>query len=401
MKIDTNSTYKYLLEMIENHLSEISDSKNTGDSFSPENKQSINTFTANSPSGEVIKLLQQLSEQERKALLDMWVNNKLPLDTDILKKLISFLNKSNTDSISNNIYKIKAFAFLLKNNISASRGLINSLSANIDHRQSVSEQLSKILNLSENNNLLSGILDTAQENVPANDGNQQPFQTGNNLSLTEPLLQLIKNLVIKPDGQPAAISANIQEQLENYPAKLESSLQMLQEQGNEVNSKFLQQLSGQHLLNQQDNNLLLHLELPFFFPEQNKLVPVYLQVYRGKAEKGNKQQLKKEDNNYHISFIISLKKRGMIKSDVFLSPGRIKASFACNKNKTGQLVKKMFPALKTDLEKMGFRVEEPEIRKIEDGKEEKELNQFLAQVIQPGNPEDNTVDEFVHIDFKV
>lgn len=409
MKINTDSTYKYLLKMLEKHLDDVTISKNNS-STTPTDKQTIPESQKNSPSHEVLNLLKQFNEQEKRTLITTWVNNKLPLDINTIKKLIAFLNENGTgnknqtaDNSNNNISKIKAFAFMVKNNITLSKGMLNGLTANFNQHQSISKQLNTILHSTNITEVLSDLFtngkienDNGNINLMTNI-NQQLEQTTSNQSLSRPFLQLLRNLIIIPDQSPDSPS-DLQLQLENYPEKLNQSLQIIQEQGDGATNKIFQQLTGQHLINQQDNNLLLQLELPLYFPQYKKLIPAYLQVKRQK--RGNKNQPESKKDNYHISFIIALEKRGMIKADVLLSPGRVKAEFTCNQNNTTRLVKKHFPSLKTNLEKMGFMVEEPVIEEIEKGKESEEINRFLYQSID-NNANDNDLQEFIHIDLKI
>src|SRR5690554_3752238 len=88
MKVD-NIKYKYILELVENHLQ--TPSKRT---FSGKSKQTIAGSKVPEISAEVIRLLASLSPEERKTLISIWLKLNLPFEAKALNELLTLLKNS-------------------------------------------------------------------------------------------------------------------------------------------------------------------------------------------------------------------------------------------------------------------------------------------------------------------
>lgn len=371
--------YQLLLDLIKDRAL----SGNKADNLSaglPETPAEVNE------ADEVIKLLEQLESSLRKKLLKTFFKYNLPLKREYLLEVISLINNTNlADRSGSGGYQnyearnnhgdlqssgglenpggqrafniMKAFIFLLKNNLPLLRGLIEGIASNLDARQSLSEKINS------KPDLLPGITD---------------------------------KLAIRPNLTPQ----ELQDELRNYPAQLNRAIRFLNQTGDETSAKILNQLLGQQLINNQDSNTLLTLELPLFFPQYSKLVPAYLHVLRERKtgwESKEKKEGKKAGDTFKISFLISLEKRGTIRADITYTRGRIGGVFKSSSPETRRLIRENIPGLQERLEKLGFRVEKPLIEPLEEqGKAEK----FLAQLLPP-DEEEKGPDEPVHFDLRV
>ncbi len=293
-------------------------------------------------------------------LLKTWIKMNLPLKKEYINKLINYINiKNNMNPES----LIKAFGFLIKNNLPLLPELIEGMARNFNSQQS----LSKLLNSS-----------SLQENNPRN----------NNSSPTD-----IKNkLIFKLDQPPSELA----KKLKNYPRNLKQIINLLKN-GKNSSKKLVQYLLGQQLLNlpenKQENNHILTLELPVIFKEKDDPLPLHLQIKR------ENQKNKKKTNNktsFKISFIIDLEKRGSIKADIVIYSNYIQCQFTTTSSKTARIIESTFPLLKKRLENLKFKVEDPLIKQVKD---EKKFNNKSSFESSPEQPEQ--IEKFVHFNFKI
>ncbi len=363
MKVDNNNiNYKILLKMLDGQVNNISNEVGK-EKNNPTGKQEIlEQTTSKNTSSEILNLLGKLNEQDRKILISSLINYNLPIDTEKIEKLVSYLqNKADKDNGS----LIKSFILLMKNNIPINKSLLEGIAANFKQNNSLSDKLNNLLNVTE-----------IRENIATKKDN--------------PLLSILKQLIIDPSNREETLI----DQLKEYPEKVSKSIQLLQEQSNNSQQKVMQHLIGQQLINHEVKNLLLNLEIPIFFPQYKKFIPAYLNIRRdSNSDSRDKDSLLK---NYKINFIISLEKRGIIKAETYMSTGRIKILFTCNKKDTMELIDSEFIGLKESLESIGIRVENPSIKCSNLNSED--INNNLNDNI---GIEGSQNSDFLHIDIKV
>ncbi|MFW6022545.1 MAG: flagellar hook-length control protein FliK [Bacillota bacterium] len=379
-----NNNYKVLLDLLGKNLKSLKGDSNSninGQKNIPEISSKNLTSLA---SRDVLTLLKQLNAKDRRLLISNLLKYNLPLEKGKLDKFISYL-KNNPQNSSD---KIKAFTLLLKSNFKFDKKLINGLAANFNKNNSISEKINNLIDISR---LItdSSIKDNRESTKSINTNNSTP-NTGEKAPANKQLSQILKQLIINPSQSKDVLT----EQLKEYPQILKETITSLQNHNNDSNSqKIFQQLIGQNLLNHQTENVLLHLEIPMFFPQYNKLIPVYIHI----EEDNNTNNLdKNKTKNYRIDFIISLEKRGVIKAETKINTQQIQINFKCNNRETVDIIESRFANLKNNLEKMGIKITNSNISYTEIDIEN--INEFTNK--ESENTSKNS-EEFMHIDIKI
>lgn len=413
-----------LLQLIDGQIDDINTTPKKENNKAGSKVKIPEHISNNIASKEILTLLEKMSKKDRTLLIKYLMNNNLPLESGKIRKLISYLQKNS----NNNNDIIKAFIMLAKNNIPVSKGLLEGMAANLNQENSLSQKLNNLLsNIQETlDNTPENTIDKKADNILQKTGNNNKSVSydnsseisKNNISKnTKPqqqirqqvltnfiqadsqpmkkdnlLLNIIKQLIVVPSESNKVLV----EQLQKYPQRLSNSMEVLQEQAGNNEQKILQQLIGQQILNHQDKSILLNLEIPLYFPQYKKFIPAYLNI-KEDDEKYNENNIS-GTRNYKIQFIISLEKRGIIKSETFISKGRIKILFTCNKQETADLIKKEFISVKEGLENIGMNVEKPIINYA--NLQNDDINQYLNDNTGLNNKNKEPRD-FLHIDIKV
>ncbi len=403
MKINYNNlNYKILLEMLDGQVDNISNVVGKGKS-NLTSKQEIAEKNIQTTSNEILNLLGKISEQDRKTLVSSLIKYNLPIDTKKIEQLVSYLQDKPE---KNNSELIKSFIILTKNNIPISKSLLEGLAANFKQNNSLSNKLNNLFNKTETGEIIA----TKKEGEiiqKENTSDGKP-KTPNIKSSIKPnlfntqisnhttqkdslLLTIMRQLIINPSNTEKTLT----DQLKEYPEQLIKSIQLLQEQGDNSQQKVIQHLIGQQLINHQDKNLLLNLEIPIFFTQYKKFIPAYLNIKKD-INNGETKDMNLSLKNYKINFIISLEKRGIIKAETYISTGRIKILFTCNRKETMELIESEFINLKESLENIGISVENPSINYSNLNTED--INNTLSANI---GIDHSHIDNFLHIDIKV
>lgn len=372
MRVD-RIRYKYILELIENHL------KTTSEEESPFKKEAHLKSNGKIPdiSAEVLRLLSSLTDSERKTLISTWLKLNLPFDPKPLHELITLIKTA--PDMEESLSRIKAFALIYKNKLPLLSSLIIGLSRCFNPRSSLINHLNQLME-SEN---------SPKQISPTPVGEQ-------NGSIKNFLSRLFIDMSLSPEKLTA--------ELKEYPIKLGEILEYLNNNPEKAKPELHNHLLGQQLLNNQGKNLLLALEFPLFSPEYNKLYPGHLQVWR---DSGNNKNNTLNQDNLKIKFLISLEKRGLIRADAYYKkvqnqPASIKIGFKCSSSKTKELVKENIALLQKALEKQGLIVGQITIELNEQsGKSETEgeLRKFFEEL--PGAEENKNLPQIKHINFRI
>ncbi len=399
MRINYNTlNYKTLLKLLDGQLDSISNASQKINNKTTDKREMDEHNKTKSASNKILNLLEKLNEQDRKILISNLIRYNIPLETEKMERLVSYLrNKAEKD----NSELIKSFILLSKNKIPISKSLLEGVGDNFKQENSLSEKLNKLINITRSNqsstipkendsmqkeNRINGKPHSlnAKPSLESNLFDKQTTQKNN------PPLNIIRHLLINTSSSEKTLI----DQLKEYPEQLSKYIQLLQEQGGNSQEKIMQHLIGQQLINHQDKNLLLNLEIPIFFPQYKKSIPTYLNIRRdsNSESRNNNSSVK----NYKINFIISLKKRGIIKAETFISTGRIKIFFTCNKKETTGLIKSEFINLKESLEAIGISVEKTIIKYSNINSDD--MNTVLSSNI---GIDQSQIDDFLHIDIKV
>ena len=279
---------------------------------------------------------------------------------------------------------IKSFAFFIKKDLPLLPKLMVNVARNLDQQSSIAENIVDNLNISQNQT------ETVTENQPS------LSNVSNNLSET-----IKNNLILNLSQNPEEIF----QKLQNYPEQLRETMQILTNSSDNSNDNILNRLLGQQVLNLQDfnqeNNLLLTLELPVIMGEDNNPIPLYLQVREDTETKDNRQKASTNDN-YKINFIIELEKRGPIREDIEINSKIIKSKFLATSSHTISLIKNFFPNLKQRLEQIGYQVNSPEIKQVDNSQElNRNQGDTYPEPVFTEKKQKKNENEYVHIDFKI
>lgn len=298
-------------------------------------------------------------------LFKNWLEMDLPLKKKYISKLINYINLKNNISPES---LIKSFAFLIKNKLPLLPELIKGTASNLDSHNSLSEIL------------VSASSEQAEENgsLPKNIQNKLTFKL--NLSPEE-----------------------IAQKLKTYPENLEQIIDILKQNENKKGTeKLLHHLLGQQSLNSsevdRENNILLNLELPVIFKENDNPLPLHLQIKKYNQKPKDKSQNKK---SFKISFIIDLGKKGPVKADIIIYSGHIQCQFLTLSSTTADIIETTFPLLEKKLETLGFQVENPLIKQVESEKKFNNQKSPSDSNSRQIKKETNKVERFIHFDFKI
>ncbi|HLV09683.1 MAG TPA: hypothetical protein VKY40_05715 [Halanaerobiales bacterium] len=367
MKVD-NIKYKYILELVENHLNRAPDHTFPGKQGQVKSGNKVPEISA-----EVIRLLSSLSPEERKTLVSIWLKLNLPFEAKSLNELLTLLK--NASSKEEALSRIKAFALICKNQLPRLPHMILGLSHYIRPGSILTDELNHLL-------------------FP--EGNQS--NTEDNSADSNKTVQTILDKITIDISRDSEM---ITEKLKNYTNRIQESLEILQNSP-EKEQRLLNQLLGQQLINNHRQELLLALELPFFIPEYNKLFPAYLRVLRERDQK-KEADSNSNKNIFKVAFIISLEKMGFIRADAVcknLEKGipTINIVFRCSLESTIEIVREKKTYLIKALKKLGYIVEQAEI-KLEKKTEKEELEDFFEGLTEITNYNDD--EQFHHINFRI
>ena len=351
-----------------------------------------------------------LEENLQKAVIKTWIDMNLPFKEDYIKKLTQYLNTANINSPNNleslsqnhNINSksiINAFAFLIKNKLPLSSELIRGLAQTLDQEQSLTQKFNNLNleNISINNPLsdnqqtdLKNVNNSSQTNISLNNNNE----SSNNLNNIKN--QLILDL--------SSSTGEITQKLNNYSESIRQIMQLLGNLQDNNSQKVLNHLLGQQLLNletaNQENNLALALEIPVVLKENSESVPLYLQINRDQDSDQNENNKSNIENNYKIKFIIELEYLGTISADINIFNETLNCKFLTSDSRTSALIKDNFSHLQEKLDNIGFKVNSPQIEKVnpEDLSSEKKKKNIDNLHESTSN---NSPEEYIHIDFKI
>ena len=307
IKIENSQKLKKLLDQSDKN----SNRKNINSSL--QNKKQTPKTNANS---KIISLLENLNSEQQKELLNTLLKMNLPLKENNLKILINLINTKTINIKSESL--IKAMAIMQKGGLNLETHLLEGISRNFDTNNSQSAKIIELINNNESNPELKN-------------------------TLTDLLIDLSLN------------KENLTKQLKNYLLNLDKSLTTLFNENQEKNNtenKLLNQFLGQKIINKQNSNLLLNLELPIFWPTEDKTYPLYLKMW----EEENSKKEERNEKEYKIAFNIELEKLGLIDALIKVKSKNLKAIFKSNNEKTVNLIKKKSNNLKEKFEKLNYNL---------------------------------------------
>lgn len=322
IKIENSQKAKRLLDQKDNSSTRknIPDKTQTGQ----ENPKA----NANS---RIISLLENLNTEQQKELLNTLLKMNIPLKENNLKMLINLINTDSIDIKSKAL--IKAMAIMQKGGLSLDTHLLEGISRNFDTDNSQSEKIIQLINSTNNSNLKS--------------------------NLSNLLIDLSLN------------KKDITKSLKNFTQNLDKNLNILfndNQNRNNTENKLLDQFLGQKIINKQNTNMFLNIEIPIFWPKDDKTYPLYLKIW----QEENKQNKEQNDKEYKISFNIELEKLGLINALIKVQSQKIKAVFKSNNENTIELIENKSEKLVEKFSKLNYNlsidVHKQKKEKIEDNK---------------------------------
>lgn len=295
----------------------------------------------------LVSLLENTSQQNQKLILNTLLNSNLPLTEDRLVQLINLLE---SDTLTSNLDQkslLKSLSFLTKEGLPLLGGLIQGVGQNVDSTYSL---LPRLINQS-----------------------QLPENIKNLLSLT--------------------ISHNnkeIAEKLINYPDILKDVISQLSQKDNNQDSKLINHLLGEFLLNNQKEGPLLALEIPLFWPEQEKATPLFLSIWKNDNPEDNENS--QNSDIFEIRLNLELEKRGLIQAQVQIVNNNIKTVFQATSEQTVQLIEEKIPLLEKRLENLDYN-----LKTIVSHTEMEDLNcELPVSSLKQTNSKQK---EYIHVDF--
>lgn len=309
-----------------------------------------------SPATQETPFLQNIEPELQKLILKIWGEMNLGLDKAIIERLVNYIKnqqESKLDTGNNPASTVRTFAFLARYNIPLLPSLIRGMEKYINPDYSPASLL--------------------EENSPLPD----------NLS---------RLLGINPETDPEKIS----EKLKNYSNNLQQAMKILSGLEDKESGKSLMDfLLGQQSLNlprSEENNILLSLFLPLILPQKKEPFPLHLQVWQ---EKNADQENKKSGGQspLHIDFIIELEKLGTIRNETIISENTLRFRFITDTKMAAELIEEYFTELAVNLQKLGFKSEEPVIKTKE--KVEKQI-----RLIRNMPERETAIKKYTHIDFR-
>lgn len=310
---------------------------------------------------DLISLLEKLSPEARKTLLNTWLKMNLSLSEELLTNLVKISNSLSNNSELNIKNLITAAAFMQKNSLPLSSGLLKGIASNF----------------SSNPNLSSLLIQS---------------DTNNSARLPAEYKQLL--LDISKD------TAQITDTLKSYPEKMGNLLEtLLQNSAGEDKStlEIINHLQGQFLLQQVENPLLLTMDLPLYWPEQEKITPLQFRIWKGNKQK-EKNSGQNPKNVYTLSFNLELEKRGVIQAAIIIKKSTVKSIFLTSNEKTAQLIKQNFNLLQNKLKDLEYKPLPPLVKVKED------LSTKNNKIFEQKNDEENMnieKNKYTPIDFFV
>lgn len=325
-------------------------------SLSVKNQHSEDNTRIPELSAEVIRLLASLNSIERDVLIKIWFEYNLPFNIKLLTKLLSIIK--NTENEKENPHIIRAFAIIYKNKLPLLTNLIIGLSHCCNPDSSITEELNQ---LKEGNHLVQKDITSK---LPI-DISLPPEKLAKKTTDFTELLPKILRFIYKNPGKNIA----------------------------ELYNKLL----GQQIINNYNDKLLLALEIPFSFPEYNKLYPTYLQIWKDDTKKKEKNTKK----HLTIKFLIKLKKKELIQIDAHYTirknqPSSIKITFYCSTKLTKKIAEKKSPLLKESLTNLGLHVNNISFNLDRDVEKTKSRFHNLFE-----DQNSNQKTEFRHINFRI
>ncbi|MFW6270558.1 MAG: flagellar hook-length control protein FliK [Bacillota bacterium] len=357
----------------------------------------------------------QLDKSVQQNVLNTWLTMNIPFKKEHLQKLIRYLNmisefkaeennstsnatpvsvnqKNNTADIFSGIDPkslIKASAYLIKNKLPLIPELITGLASNLEQDHSLSEKLKLFLQNSTANEITDSFNNYSLSTEKENEENFTASRIKNLLSLN-----------LSRDSQETVL------QLTNYSDSLNKVIQFLYQNQSDNLKKIFNHLTGQKLINLQNNNpgnnLLLSLEIPILMAENSNPLPLYLQIKKENQEKEKIPQ-KKNKNNYRIKFIIELDKLGTITADIEIKNRNINCKFITEKDNTLKIIKDNFSALEERLNNTGFQVKRTRFKNTNQNNLKQLKKKIFEENIKPDNTKkfEKEPEEYVHIDFTI
>ncbi|MFW6035626.1 MAG: flagellar hook-length control protein FliK [Halothermotrichaceae bacterium] len=347
-----NALYNTLLNLIKS---------SSTDSQGSNNDKEINNPININISNDILSLLNKFNDKNKKEIITNWYKNNLPLTREHLQKLLSIIKNSSDKSSART--KIKAFALLLKNSIEPTPKLVGAAASNLNHKKTISKLINQI---------------TESENIGRK------------------IKQILQQLQINTSTE----SEQITKELTNYNTALMKGLEILSPEKNDKSQKLFQQLLGQQIINNSNNNLLSSLELPLYFPQYKRLLSGFLKIYK----EPYKNQTDKNNNNknrtYKIIFSIDLPDKGTIQAEIYYNKKYIKSIFGCESKEIRKLIKSNFDMLKEKLKLTGSIVEEVEVNLLTD-KDNIAKNNKNTDLEEAQLQNENILENYKHINFKI
>ncbi len=284
-----------------------------------------------------------------------------------LNILNAFLEENNINQTEQKLAVIKSFAFLRDNSLPLTESLIDKTALFFAHKNT-----SKFAPASEKNEFISEV-------------------------------KLNENKIINKNDISIDLSKDnrLAESLKEFSSKADQVLSLFNKIGGENEEKTAAEILGQKIVNlqqtEQNSPLMLALEIPVQFKNYDKISSLLLKINKDNTDTNSGGS---DKSGFNITFILELPRLGAVKSTVEVNNKKIKNSFFTQSKNTASLIEKNFTALKANLEKQGFRVEELEINIVENELENKKefFNKLiLSEMIETGNTEE----KYTHIDIKV
>ena len=333
----------------------------------------------------ILQLIQEnLEPRLQKLFLQTWAQLQLPLKEKQITQLINFLN-SNQELPSETV--IKAGGFLAQNNLlETSPALLQDILLYLNNSTTLTEELSSLLNkipdegLNGKNAGQQETATTTSTNSPAEPQSlsseaeailaaADPKKSAEQNTQISELKNLLSKLVIPLNHS----TEDIKHRLQEYQAGLKQLFSLAAEataektNNNEQLKNILGHLRGQQALNfqnqTQQTELLLMLEIPLFFHENQSLSPLHLQIF--KQNSGSKSE-EDDKTSFKICFVIELPELGAIKAEVVIQNKLIKPRFLSENQQARQLIAKNFELLSEKLLSLGYNVSSPSFEMMED-----------------------------------
>ncbi len=305
---------------------------------------------------KIMLIIKNMDISLQKTLINTWIKMNLPLNENYIKGLIKYLQNNTFPYSGEKRATVKAYAFLLKNDLPLKTPLIRALSTKLNPGNSLSKILNELI-----------------------DKKELPPEVKN-------------NLILDFKKTPEKILTEIKE----YPQKLQEALSLLAENKNSKTANLFKYLLGQQTINT-NNNFLLALEIPVQILKNKQTFPLFLQVSKNKKEKKSSQE--ERNNEFKICFIIELPYNKLIKSNTVVSNNTIQLQFSANSKNLCILINNNFSLLEEKLEKLGYNIKNFRVEKLPLHPEK--AREFFLENILFDNIQNNNYENYTPIDFKI